>query len=158
MVRTKRIKHQKRKVYRRKTRGGQLPPYLKNKRLPNPHLPSHLRGKPLPNPRLPSHLRGRPLPEVPNPSPEHSPIHVSPHPPSPLFRRPSHSPPKSRPTPSIFTRREKKPGNLRRTKSAKLKNTLRNLAEEQKRITDIFARGSHGVDNAALDEHLESDN
>lgn len=118
MVRTKRIKHQKRKVYRRKTRGGQLP------------------------------------------SPEHSPIHVSPPPPSPLFRRPSHSPPKSRPTTSIFTRRAKKPGNLRRTKSAKVESDLRVLAQQQERINDIFARfarDSHGFDNAALDEYLESD-
>ena len=161
MVRTKRIKHQKRKVYRRKTRGGQLPSHLRGKSLPNPHLPSHLRGKPLPNPRLPSHLRGMPLPEVPNPSPEHSPIHVSPPPPSPLFRRPSHSPPKSRPTHSIFTRRAKKPGNLRRTKSAKVESDLRVLAQQQEWINDIFARfarDSHGFDNAALDEYLESDN
>lgn len=155
MVRTKRIKYQKRKVYRRTTRGGQLPLYLRGKPLPNPRVPSHLRGKPLPNPRLPLHLRGMPLPEVPNPSPEHSPIHVSPHPPSPLFRRPSHSPPKSKNT--GFSRRPKTRGNLRRTKTAKYQQQVQQLAreQEQERISAIFARGSHGVDNAALERELK---
>ena len=125
MVRTKRIKRQKRKVYRRKTRGGQLPPHLIGKRLPNPHLPRHLIGKPLPL-----------LPEVPNPSPEHSPIHVLPHPPSPLFRRPS--PTSEKPG---FSRRARTPGNHRLTKTAKLNRTLKQLAEEQTRISDILARG-----------------
>lgn len=130
MVRTKRIKRQKRKVYRRKTRGGQLPPHLRGKSLPNPHLPKHLIGKPLPL-----------LPEVPNPSPEHSPIHVSPHPPSPLFRRPSHTPPTSE-KPG-FSRRARVKGNLRRTKSAKVESDLRFLAQQRERINDIFARGFH---------------
>lgn len=139
MVRTKRIKHQKRKVYRRKTRGGQLPP--------------HLRGKSLPNPHFPLHLRGRPLPEVPNPSPEHSPIHVSPHPPSPLFRRPSHSPPTS--TKPSFSRHVKQPGNLRYTKTAKLKHALQQFAQDQQRISDILHRGSRVVDDADLERYLK---
>lgn len=127
---TNRTTLKKRKVYRRKTRGGQPP--------------SHLRGKPLPNPRLPSHLRGKPLPEVPNPSPEYSPIHVSPDPPSPLFRRPSHTPPTSR-----------KPDFLRRTKSAKLQQQLQQLVQQQKRISAILARGSHVLDDADLERSLE---
>ena len=78
---TNRTTLNKRKVYRRKTRGGQPPPSLKNKPLPNP--PNH------------SPLIDTPLSGAPNPSPQHSPIHVSPHPPSPLVRRSSRSPPKS---------------------------------------------------------------
>lgn len=198
MVRTKRIKHQKRKVYRRKTRGGQPPPSLPNPPNPSPLIDTPLSSAQNPSPELlpeyvsphpPSPLFRRPsrsppknkpeysrrkkgpyirhatsnyaLPEVLNPIPQHSPIHVSPHPPSPLFKPPSHIPPKSRPTPSIFTRRTKKPGNLRRTKSAKVEYDLRVLAQQQERINDIFARfarDSHGFDNAALDEYLESDN
>ena len=107
----------KRKVYRRKTRGGQLPPLL------------------------------------PNPSPDHSPIHVSPHPPSPLFRRPSQLPPTSK-KPG-FSRRARVKGNLRRTKSAKLQQQLQELAQQQKRINDIFVRGSHVVDDAALERELK---
>ncbi len=150
---TNRATLKKRKVYQRKTRGGQPPSHLRGKPLPNPRLPSHLRGKPLPNPRLPSHLRGKPLPEVPNPSPEHSPIHVSPHPPSPLFRRPSHSPPKSRKP--DFSRRVNTPGNLRRTKSAKANSDLIRLAQQQERISAILARGSDVVDDAALERELQ---
>jgi len=202
MVRTKQIKYQKRKIYRRKTRGGQMPSHLKGKRLPNPHLIS--KSLPL-------------LPEVPNPSPEHSPIHVSPHPPSPLFRRPSHTPPTSenpgfsrrakipgnrrrtktaklnaelkqfepeqnyspihvlpRPPPPLFrrhshspspptsenpgfSRRQKTPGNLRLTKTAKLNRTLEQLAQQQKGISAIFARDSNVFNEAPLDEYLESD-
>jgi hypothetical protein len=139
MVRTKRIKHQKRKVYRRKTRGGQLPP--------------HLRGKSLPNPHFPLNLRGRPLPEVPNPSPEHSPIHVSPHPPSPLFKRPSHPPPTSiKPS---FSRRARVKGNRRRTTSTKLNHALQQFAQEQQRISDILHRGSRVVDDADLERDLK---
>lgn len=95
-----------------------MPSHLKGKRLPNPHLPRHLISKSLPL-----------LPEVPNPSPEHSPIHVSPHPPSPLFRRPSHTPPTSE-NPG-FSRRAKIPGNRRRTKSAKLNAELKQFEPEQ---------------------------
>jgi len=140
MVRTKRIKHQKRKVYRRKTRGGHIPPYLKDKKLPNPHLPPHLKDKKLP-----------PLPEVLNPSPEHSPIHVSPHPPSPLFRRPSQSPPKSRPTSNTFTRRAKKPGNLRTTQAAKFNAELRKINS----ILASSATSKPHYDQAELDKMLE---
>ena len=83
----------------------------------------------------------------------HSPIHVSPHPPSPLFRRPSHTPPTSK-KPG-FSRRVKLPGNLRRTKYAKVYSELRVLAQQQERINDIFARGSRVVDDAALKRELE---
>ena len=143
MVRTKRIKYQKRKVYRRTTRGGHPP----NKPLP-----------PLPKPPLlPSSKPLKPLPELPKSRPKLLPIveHVSPHPPSPLFRRHSHSPspPKSKNT--GFSRRPKTRGNLRRTKSAKLQQQLQELAQQQKRINDIFVRGSHVVDDAALERELK---
>ena len=142
MVRTKRIKYQKRKVYRRTTRGGQPP----NKPLP-----------PLPKPPLlPSSKPLKPLPELPKSRPKLLPIveHVSPHPPSPLFRRHSHShsPPKSR-KPSFF--RKKRGTYTRKTPYGKAKQLLEKLADDQKSISAIFARGSHGVDDAALERELK---
>ena len=139
MVRTKQIKYQKRKVYRRTTRGGQPP----NKPLPKtPLLPS---SKPL-----------KPLPELPKSRPKLLPIveHVSPHPPSPLFRRHSHSPspPKSR-KPSFL--RKERGTYTRTTPYGKAKQLLEKLADGQKRISAIFARGSHGVDDAALERELK---
>jgi len=211
---TNRTTLNKRKVYRRKTRGGQPPPSLKNKPLPNPHLrdnplpnphfPSHLRGKPLPNPHIPSPLIDTPLSSAPNPSPEY----VSPHPPSPLFRHPSHSPPKSKksdflrhvkgpyirhatsalpevlkpspqhspihgsphpPSPLFkppshipptdikpsFSRRAVRPGNHRRTKTAKLNHDLQQFAREQQRISNILRRGSSVVDDAGLERAIK---
>ena len=139
---TNRATLKKRKVYQRKTRGGQIPPALRNKPLPKTPLPPHLRNKPLPL-----------LPEVPNPSPEHSPIHVLPHPPPPLFRRPSHTPPTSgKPG---FSRRVKKRGNLRRTRFANANSDLRLLSQQQERISAILARGSDVVDDAALERELQ---
>lgn len=43
----------------------------------------------------------------------------------------------------------------RKTPYGKAKQLLENLADDQKRISAIFARGSHGVDDAALERELK---